>query len=243
MVYFESAPHPALSGYVDAYWTATGSSKILTKEKILPDGCVDLIFNLGDDCYTENRSFLMKNEKAYLVGTMTRFKETEMDINTRLLGIRFSPGSFLAFFNYTPLYEIANRTVEMDCMLSINAELVKSPFEFLNQLLLKNLKNPNRQLLDQIQTIQQSKGNIKIEKLASLHFTTVRKLERNFNHWLGISPKEFVNLVRYQNAKAAIDQRKPDQSLLSIAVDFGYYDHAHLTNQFSRYMGSSPSVY
>jgi hypothetical protein len=42
--------HPALSNYVDAYWTATGSSKTVTVEKILPDGCVDIIFNVGNDC-------------------------------------------------------------------------------------------------------------------------------------------------------------------------------------------------
>jgi AraC-like DNA-binding protein len=243
MKYIETAPHPALSGYVDAYWSVTGSSKTVTIEKILPDGCVDIIFNLGDDCFTENRSFLMKNERAYLIGTMTRFKETEMDTNTRLLGIRFKPGSFLTFFNHAALYEVANRTVEMDCLFSFNPDvLLKSPVEFLDKLLFKNLKNSNRQLLDQIQTIQQLKGRLKIEELASKHYTTVRQLQRNFNHWLGITPKEFVNLVRYQNAKAAIDQRKPGQSLLSIAMDYGYYDHAHLTNQFSQYMGSSPSV-
>jgi hypothetical protein len=49
--------------------------------------------------YTDNGAVLMNNAKAYLVGTMTRFKETEMDSSTRLLGVRFKPGAFLAFFN------------------------------------------------------------------------------------------------------------------------------------------------
>jgi AraC-like DNA-binding protein len=242
MKYLETAPHPALSAYVDAYWSVTGSSKTIIKEKILPDGCIDIIFNLGNDCYTENRSFLLKNERAYLIGTMTRFKETEMDTNTRLMGIRFKPGSFPAFFQ-APLQEVANRTVDMDSGFVFDpGMLMKSPFETLDKLLFKNLKCPNQDLLDQIRTIQKLKGQVKIEELASKHYTTVKQLQRNFNHWLGITPKEFVNLVRYQNAKAAIDHRKPGQSLLAIAVDFGYYDHAHLTNQFSQYVGSAPSV-
>lgn len=244
MKYLEAAPDPALSKYVDAYWMATGSSKTCTVEKILPDGCVDIIFNVGDDCYTDNGAVLMKNDKTYLVGTMTRFKETEMDSNTRLLGIRFKPGTFLAFFNYAPLSEIANRTAELDAPFSFNTnKLIKSPFEFLDKLLLRNLKSPDQRLLEQIHTIQKSRGQVKIEELASAHFTTVRQLERNFKHHLGITPKEFVNLVRYQNVKAAIEQRKPGQSLFSIAFDFGYYDHAHLTNHFRQYNGCVPSAF
>ena len=243
MNYSEAAPHPALSKYVDAYWTATGSSKAFTIEKILPDGCVDIIFNVGSDCYTDNGAFLMKNDGTYLVGTMTRFKETEMDSSTRLFGIRFKPGTFLAFFKYAPLSEVANRTVELDARFRLSTnKLIKSPFEFLDKLLFKNLKSANQYLLEQIQTVQKSKGQVKIEELASLHCTTVRQLERSFKHHLGITPKEFVNLVRYQNVKAAIEQRKPGQSLLSIAFDFGYYDHAHLTNHFREYNGSTPSV-
>jgi AraC-like DNA-binding protein len=243
MNYSEAAPHPALSKYVDAYWTATGSSKAFTIEKILPDGCVDIIFNVGSDCYTDNGAFLMKNDRTYLVGTMTRFKETEMDSSTRLFGIRFKPGTFLAFFKYAPLSEVANRTVELDARFRFNTnKLIKSPVEFLDKLLFKNLKNANQYLLEQIQTVQKSKGQVKIEELASIHCTTVRQLERSFKHYLGITPKEFVNLVRYQNVKAAIEQRKPGQSLLSIAFDFGYYDHAHLTNHFREYNGCAPSV-
>jgi len=203
MNYSEAAPHPALSKYVDAYWTATGSSQTLTVERILPDGCVDIIFNVGNDCYTDNGDVLMKNDRTYLVGTMTRFKETEMDMGTRLFGIRFKPGAFLAFFNYAPLCEVANRTVELDARFCFNTNiLIKSRFEFLDKLLFKNLKNPNQYLLDQIQTIQRSKGQLKIEELASVHCTTARQLERNFKHYLGITPKEFVNLVRYQHVKA-----------------------------------------
>jgi AraC-like DNA-binding protein len=167
-----------------------------------------------------------------------------MDSSTRLFGIRFKPGSFLAFFNCAPLYEVANRTVELDARFCFNTDkLIKFPLEFLDKFLFKNLKSPNQYLLEQVETIQKSKGQVKIEELASIHCTTVRQLERQFKHYLGITPKEFVNLVRYQNVKAAIEQRKPGQSLLSIAFDFGYYDHAHLTNHFRQYNGCVPSVF
>ncbi len=242
MQYLEVTPHPTLSNYVDAYWTAGGSSTQHSIEKILPDGCVDIIFNLGDDCYTDNGTFLMKSEKTYLVGTMTKYKETEMDDKTKLLGVRFKPGGVSAFFKFVSLSEITNQTIELGKSLGLDLrKLIKSPFERLNQELARNLNKPNHYLLMQIQTIKKSKGQIKIQELASIHCTTVRQLERNFREHLGVTPKEFANLVRYQNAMKAIEQRKSNESILSIAFDYGYYDHSHLTNDFRRYIGCAPT--
>jgi AraC-like DNA-binding protein len=183
----------------------------------------------------------MKSEKTYLVGTMTTYKETEMDNNTKLLGVRFKPGAISAFFKFVSLNEITNRTIELGKSLRLDLRKVKSPFELLNQQLAGNLNKPNLSLLMQIQTIKKSKGQIKIQELASIHCTTARQLERNFKEHLGITPKEFINLVRYQNAMKAIEKRKSNESILSIAFDFGYYDHSHLTNDFKRYIGCAPT--
>ena len=75
----------------------------------------------------------------------------------------------------------------------------------------------------------------------SKNFTTVRQLERSFKQHIGISPKQMINLIRYQNAMTAFQARKPKESILSIAFDYGYYDHAHLANDFKRYNGVTPA--
>jgi hypothetical protein len=97
MIYTQFNPHPALSNYIDAYWTVEGEGNGLEAERILPDGCVDIILNLGAACKTDNGNFLMENEKAYLVGTMTRLKEANLSRDAKLLGIRFKPGAFSFF--------------------------------------------------------------------------------------------------------------------------------------------------
>ena len=94
MQYLEVTPHPTLSTYVDAYWTASGNSEKQRIEKILPDGCVDIIFNLGNDCYTDNGTILMKDGSVkmkngktkmmmdgdcmYMDGRMKKMKKDEM---------------------------------------------------------------------------------------------------------------------------------------------------------------------
>src|SRR5689334_8550633 len=108
MKYSQENPDKSLAGYIDAYWTAKGDSINTFTEKILPDGCIDIIFNLGSDCLTDNGEFNMRGEKVYLVGTMTRFKETRMHSETRLIGVRFKPAGFSAFHRFSSLHEITD---------------------------------------------------------------------------------------------------------------------------------------
>lgn len=97
MSYFQFSPDHALTNYIDAYWYAKGDKNELTTEKILPDGCVDIIFNLGENHKADDNGFIMKNEGVYLVGTMTRFKNTITTSETNLLGIRFKPLCLFCF--------------------------------------------------------------------------------------------------------------------------------------------------
>jgi len=71
----------------------------------------------------------------------------------------------------------------------------------------------------------------------------VRQLERIFIRHMGIGPKAFINFVRYQFALQNIRQNYPDQSLVDLSFDCGYYDHAHLANEIKKYSGISPSQY
>ena len=59
-------PHTFLSPYIDAYWKVTGSQYQLINQKILPDGCVDIILNVGEDIPDADGQFCLKNESAYL---------------------------------------------------------------------------------------------------------------------------------------------------------------------------------
>ena len=235
-------PDKSLASYIDAYWAAKGDSIKVVTEKILPDGCIDIIFNLGSDCITDNGAFNMRSEKVYLVGTMTRFKETIMHSETKLIGVRFKPAGFSAFHNLSSLHEITDKTIEYEKLFLFDLKKISlNHVTYLNQFFFDKLKKPNYFLLQVIETIQIHKGKIKVELLASKHFTTVRQLERSFKQHIGISPKQLIDLIRYQNAMRTFQKREPKESILSIAIDCGYYDHAHLTNEFRRYNGVVPS--
>lgn len=242
MAYRQYNPNPALTDYIDAYWIATGDAGKIQTEKILPDGCVDIILNLGADCRAENGSLTLQNEKTYLVGTMTRFKESSLNPESELLGIRFKPAAFLSFYKFASLHEITDQTLEFDEALSPDLKKTKTDGRnYLDQFFLAKLGKPNNQLLNIVTDIQNHKGLINVGLLAERHCTTVRQLERNFKQYIGVSPKEFLNLVRYQYTLPIIQNNNLGQSLAQIAFDCGYYDHAHLTNEIKKYTGEAPT--
>lgn len=240
MHYTEYSPHPLLSPYIDVYWRVRGEGNAGQAEKILPDGCVDIIYNFGDNFYTDNT--VMNYGKIYLVGTMTCSKLPNMHSGIRLFGIRFKPGAFAAFFKYASLREITDRTVDFEKQLAPSRDLfAKHGINYLNRFFLDKLSTPKHALFPIIADIQRQHGNVVVEALAKKHFVTTRQLERQFNQYLGVSPKEFSSFTRFRYTYEKIRNNTRQQSLTDIALECGYHDHAHLTNEIKRFTGLPPS--
>jgi transcriptional regulator GlxA family with amidase domain len=83
-------------------------------------------------------------------------------------------------------------------------------------------------------------GHIAIDDLASRMNVSIRQLERSFLREIGISPKRFARVARFQ---AALDARvrTPDRSWLDIAIGSGYHDQMHLVHEFQSLCGLSPT--
>lgn len=227
MSYQQYKPHPALHPYIDAYWTVRAGKNT---SRILPDGCVDLICNLGSPVTSDNN--ILAPDQVYLIGTMTHFSDTVSSADTNLLGIRFKPGAFNFFYDQ-PLHEAADQCIEFErSLLSITN---------LDQYFLHKQKKTTHALFPIIADIIAQKGNVKISGLTKKHFITERQLERNFKQYTGISPKAFSNIIRFRSIMDEINHNKTKESFETIAFRNGYYDHAHLTNEIKKYTGQTPA--
>jgi len=76
-----------------------------------------------------------------------------------------------------------------------------------------------------------------IDELARRHATSRRQLERDFHHWLGVTPGAYARLVRFQRAAGAVADGVP---LAHVAADHGYADQAHMTRTFREIAGITP---
>ena len=82
-------------------------------------------------------------------------------------------------------------------------------------------------------------GRIDVVELASLACLSSRQFERRFRTKVGLTPKEFLQVLRFRKAKSLIDHN-PQKSVLEVAFECGYYDHSHLNKDFLRFLGEPP---
>ncbi|NUP08953.1 MAG: AraC family transcriptional regulator [Polyangiaceae bacterium] len=77
--------------------------------------------------------------------------------------------------------------------------------------------------------------------LASDIGASERQLRRAFDDVVGLSPKQYLRIVRFRRALAAA-RRKPRTSWCAIAANTGYFDQAHLIADFRALTGKTPNA-
>ena len=243
MKYKKMQPHIALQPFIDFYWELKGSEVEKQWERVFPDGCAGIIMNLGNTCLTDNGLAVLEFGKTYVVGAMTSFKDSFIDNDTHLIGACLKPAAFANFYRYDPQNELTNHTVEFEKSNSYNLDkTLQDPLGYFDHFYCERLKTKTNPLQSVIDDIHANSGQISIYELSKRHCTTVRQLERNFKKLVGLSPKEYTNIIRFQNALSLIKKSDPNRSLLDIAYECGYYDHSHLSNEIRRNTGLAPSL-
>lgn len=78
-----------------------------------------------------------------------------------------------------------------------------------------------------------------MDYLASHACFSRKQYERMFTENIGLTPKQFMRVVRFQYA---IYRRSADKNLTltSLAYECGYYDQSHMINEFREFSGVAP---
>nr|WP_294858582.1 helix-turn-helix domain-containing protein [uncultured Fluviicola sp.] len=236
-------PGKELAPFIHFYWELKGNEQEEKWERVFPDGCAGVLMNLGATCLTDNGSVSLEFGKTYVVGAMTTFKDSLIDTDTHLIGVCLKPATFANFYSHASQNELTNDTIEFERSNSFNVDKASAnPFDYFDRFFSERIKSKQNRLESVINDIHATKGQIGIYELSKRNFTTVRQLERNFKRLIGLSPKEYANIIRFQNALRLIKNSNQNRSLLDIAFECGYYDHAHLSNEIKRNTGLSPSL-
>ena len=79
-----------------------------------------------------------------------------------------------------------------------------------------------------------------LEEWAAMACLSLRQFERNFIKRVGISPKLFIRIVRFEFAMK-IKNNCPDKTWSEIAMECGYTDSSHLLKEFKEFAEFPPS--
>jgi AraC-like DNA-binding protein len=82
-------------------------------------------------------------------------------------------------------------------------------------------------------------GSVRIAEIADQTGLGLRQFERRFDQEIGISPKLYARIIRFE---AALQRRAvlPTTPWTDIAHDLGYHDQMHMVHDFTRLAGDSP---
>ena len=217
--------------FITSYSGASGISCV-------PSGCVDIMFVTDID-----EPYMM------FVGSPTEIKTIKSYPNSRYFGVRLKPGMYLSYQNI-PLRDITDNEIELNCgtalLKNFFAKLKKShSFEHRIELFQQNFEPAaetgsiseltQQMLID----INSTKGGIHITELAEKLNYSERHLSRIFQDAMGMSPKTFSRIVRFQNViETILTSSQPHMS--DYFMDLGYSDQAHFQREFKQYAGMTP---
>lgn len=211
---------------------------------LLPDGGVSLVLNLGDGINSSRFGTQWSEAGALIVGAQTH-GDTQMLMGESLLfGITFKPGGFTFLHRYQSMDRVADEVQLFDPSLFPSADgILRHQAAFVDRFYLERINAPRYSLLPVMDDIERQNGRLRMDDLMRRHCTTARQLERQFKQQIGISPKEYCGITRFKQAFAVVQRDGARRSLMDIAWDCGYYDHAHLANTFQKHMGRPPSAF
>jgi len=83
-------------------------------------------------------------------------------------------------------------------------------------------------------------GRSQVEPLMDETGWSRRYVTERFRRQLGVSPKAYARLLRFEHASALLSEKPPSRTLADVAMEAGYYDQSHLTRDFVALAGMTP---
>jgi AraC-like DNA-binding protein len=254
MIYEEHDPSPALQPYVDRLWILEGDAAAMAPEPVLPDGHAEIIVHAGDPfvrAYDDGR--LVRQESVLIGGQLTRAIALRPTGFARVVGARLRPAGASAFVRIPQrdlrndvvplasidrrlgrrlLHDVSGRACGRDLVRALDralAAVAPSPFRPTPEAVAANLA-------------LSVGGLIGVRGLSRAAGLSPRQLERRFHDHVGIPPKHFLRVVRFQEVLRSLrGPARPDWARL--AADHGFYDQAHFIRDFRAFTGTTPSAW
>lgn len=228
-----SRPHPALAAHVSLFWELRlegGSHQV----RSLPDGCTDLTFDLAS-----------VEPAAFLSGPQLEPRTFDLQGRVALFGVRLLPGAAPRLLGrpvtsgdlWVPLATLGGGAAAITAAVH-GAANTATRIELVEEWLVGRLVgDENAGLLRALEGIFRGGGEIRVATLARGAAMSERALSRAFTEQVGLSPKRFSRIVRFQRVLRRLDG-EPDWAQL--ASELGYFDQSHMIREFRALFGCTP---
>lgn len=273
MQFHTYSPPQLLAPFVDYFWSVslpdrqTSAAPTPKPERYLPGGIPELVITLAGEGIRESSPDRPDRiecvPRMLLRGGYSQWYRA-VGSATMCLGVQFKPGGAAPFLPL-PANEIANAGVDLETLWGRRAvELYERLLEARTnaarvrllahamiaqalspQPLMRRDSHPlthHPAVAYALQTFHTSPHPQTIGELVEQIGFSHRYFNALFRAEVGLSPKQYHNVHRFFAVLRAI-QNEQSIAWTDIALAYGYYDQAHLVNDFRFFAGMSPTVY
>lgn len=258
MIFRSYVPRPPLDRFVDDLWLYENYAASQRRELILPSGTFEMVFNLQED---ELRIYdpadpeqCRRFSGAVVSGPYSRPFMSDGAEEKSLLGVHFKPGGAAGIVGLSAA-EFRDQHVDLRVIWGPAADTLRerlcelnepaSKFRLLEQALMRRLlayDGGHDAIRSALDVIGKSRGCARTCDLARTVDLSQRRLIALFAAEVGLTPKLFGRITRFQHAVACWETpMKTDWA--EVAVECGYFDQSHLIHDFVAFAGVGPDDY
>jgi AraC-like DNA-binding protein len=256
-MYTLAVPHADLLPFIEHYWSvSTNPGEVVDLSvDVYVDARADLIFNLGDPYL---RSVIGRRPVTYSFSNLDAQRNVPITIVQRgavaTCGVRFRTGGLSPFLR-EPASRMTNRTPgiaevfgdaapRLEGALSERRSDVGGQKELLDAFLLGRMEiDSSYAIFSRVKSAIEADGGLEpVEEICRGAGVSPRNLGRLFGRFLGLSPKYFERIVRFQRALRIL-MKDATTTLGTVSADCGYFDQSHFVKDFRRFTGGVPRGY
>jgi AraC-like DNA-binding protein len=255
--YAEMRPPKELRPYVVCFWMIASPHAAVLRDRTLPDGCQEVIFNLATAVTRRERDGRAStNPSVELVGQMTRAYDVTTSGRNEFFGVKFLPHGVSPFVD-AAMAELCDQSIAAGDVfgaevMRVGDEVLRCPTlewfaarmsaMLMRRLAVRRVENSAERLAaEAVRRLVAEREPTPITQLAADLGVGERRLQLVFKRHVGLSPKLLSRMVRFQRTLPWV--RDPGASLTDVAYACGYFDQAHFVHEFVEFAGCSPSAY
>jgi AraC-like DNA-binding protein len=231
--YREFEPRPELRDLVTCTWERHVPAGGAIRSRILPDGCVDLIWRMGElQIAGPDRGPFMS-----AVGGET------------ITGLRLRPGAAGQVLGLpaSELLELRLPLSDVRRLDGLSDRIAAAPSSAARRAELERALLQRRPEIGALDPLMQAaaarlgRPAARVGELSEDLGTSERQLRRRFHDAVGYGPKTLDRILRFQRFVARAPALAAGEGdLARMAAELGYADQAHLTRECSRLSGLTP---
>jgi len=251
-------PSPLLATCIEAFSISEGEAKLPTRERCLPNGQMAIVINLGHDTLAVSTPRHGDQFESFHGSILHgAFSQTAIIDTTTLvttISVCFKPGGARPFLPM-PASELTNQAVDLSHVFGpaalelrehllraqTNADRVQILERFLLRRMLWEQTRPSA-VTFALASFQAELKRHSISEVTTHLGLSPKRFISLFQEAVGLTPKVFCRLQRFQEALRQTPKRPPVQ-WADLALSCGYFDQAHFIHDFQAFAGMSPSIY